>query len=103
MTKEVDDRYGRLLKVLDTGLDSLRSGDGAGTILALQEALKTAEAMQQKPAAIAAGLVRERGLEGARQFAAQAAWDEVLAMIDVIERSPIKPSDRVGYSANFLR
>jgi len=43
-----DDLFERLMKLLDVGLDALREGDGDGTILALKEAVKTAEQLPKK-------------------------------------------------------
>lgn len=49
MPTSTDKEADRLMKLLDVGLDALRQGDGDGTLMALEEALKTAKAMPQKP------------------------------------------------------
>lgn len=48
MNKTANDEADRLLNLLDIGLEQLRKGDGDSTLLALQEALKTAERMPKK-------------------------------------------------------
>jgi hypothetical protein len=49
MTKtETDQAADRLLELLDIGLKQLKSGDGDSALLALQEALKTANRLPKK-------------------------------------------------------
>lgn len=42
----------RLLALLDVGLEQIRKGDGDAALLALQEALKSAERLPKKPSVI---------------------------------------------------
>lgn len=48
MTKTADEEADRLLALLDVGLQQLRKGDGQSAVLALQEALQTAQRMPKK-------------------------------------------------------
>ncbi len=45
---EADKQVDRLEQLLDVGLAALRGGDDQAAILALQEAMKTAESLPQK-------------------------------------------------------
>lgn len=48
MKKTANEEADRLMALLDVGLVQLRKGDGQSAILALQEALQTAERMPKK-------------------------------------------------------
>lgn len=43
-----EDAADRLMKMLDVGLEALRNGDGDGTLLALSEAQKIADALPKR-------------------------------------------------------
>lgn len=47
-----DAEFDRIMKLLDIGLEALRTGDGDGAEMALDEALKVAKALPQKPVII---------------------------------------------------
>lgn len=51
-TTKADEEYERLMKLLDIGLDAVRSGDGDGAIMALEAATKVADALPEKPEVI---------------------------------------------------
>lgn len=48
MRNSADKEADRLMALLDVGLEQLRKGDGQSAILALQEALQTAERLPKK-------------------------------------------------------
>lgn len=50
--RTANDEADRLMTLLDVGLQELRKGDGQSAILALQEALQTAERMPKKASVI---------------------------------------------------
>lgn len=52
MTRTADEEADRLMALLDVGLEQVRRGDGQSAILALQEALRTAERMPKKTGVI---------------------------------------------------
>lgn len=45
---QTDDDFDRLMKLLDVGLEALKTGDGDGTIMALQVATDVADKMPKK-------------------------------------------------------
>lgn len=50
--KTADEEFDRLMALLDVGLEQVRRGDGQSAVLALQEALQTAERLPKKAGVI---------------------------------------------------